>query len=125
MTNMLYNGKVRFTFYFNDFSSREFFFDPNELDPLEMFIEIDLAGMNFNHLHHLIIEFPNYAYFSFNDIYYKITDIFDKPSMLTLRSHDVISIIDDETKHYHDIMDWMEELYKYCAEVRSNGTQVL
>lgn len=29
--NILYNGKVRFTFYFNDFTEREFFFDPKEL----------------------------------------------------------------------------------------------
>lgn len=119
--NMLYNGKVWFTFYFNDFTTREFFFNPKEIDPLEMFLEIDLAGMSFNHLHHLIIEFPNYVLFYFNDIYYKITDIFDKPSMLALRAHDVVSIADNETKSYKDVLDWMEALYKNCAEVRSNG----
>ena len=119
--NMLYNGKVRFTFYFNDFTTREFFFNPKEIDPLEMFLEIDLAGMNFNHLHHLIIEFPNYVLFHFNNIYYKITDIFDKPSMLALRAHEVISIADNETKSYNNVLDWMEALYKNCAEVRSNG----
>lgn len=115
--NKLHNRKVRFTFYFNDFTTRKFFFNPKEIDPLE----IDLAGMSFNHLHHLIIEFPNYVLFYFNNIYYKITDIFDKPSMLALRAHDVISIADNETKSYNDVLDWMEALYKNCAEVRSNG----
>lgn len=112
--NILYNGKVRFTFYFNDFTEREFFFDPKEMDPIEMFVEINLAGMNFDHLHHLTIEFPNYVLFYFSDIYYKLNDC---PNMLTLRAHEVILSTDNEVKYYKDVMDWMEELYKYCAEV--------
>lgn len=124
--NILYNGKVRFTFYFNDFTEREFFFDPKEIDPIEMFIEINLAEIRFDHLHHLIIEFPNYVLFHFSGIYYKLSDDpFDCPNMLTLRAHDVMSIADNEVKYYRDVMDWMEDLYKYCAEVRSNRTQML
>lgn len=121
----LYNGEVRFTFYFNDFTEREFFFSPEELDPIEMFIEINLAEVNFNHLHHLIIEFPNYTLFSFNDIYYKITDPLDCPNMFTLRAHNITSIIDEKIKSYNDIISWIEDLYKSCAEVRLNGTQML
>lgn len=121
----LYNGEVRFTFYFNDFTEREFFFSPEELDPTKMFIEINLAGVNFNHLHHLIIEFPNYTLFSFNDIYYKITDPLDYPNMFTLRVHNITSIIDEKIKSYNDIISWIEDLYKSCAEVRLNGTQML
>lgn len=95
-----------------------FYFSPKRIkaDTALEFLKIDkVLNNNIGYLPYILISYPNLCTHSLRNV-----EIIKRPTGFHLYADKIIwfNAIAHETKSYNDVLDWMEALYKNCAEVR-------